>query len=177
MVTVNVQAVCHCASRDTQCVILQPFLKREWLLTQIDDCMSGYDGSLMSSMNAMKPYHTYFHIGMEGSSTGIVFAIYTVGNIVGALVAAPASDRLGRRFGMFIGSFFIIVGAIIEATAHSIGQFMGGRFLIGFGVTISSTAGPTYIVEIAPPAWRGLFGGFYHSVGFYVGALGKYLSV
>ena len=122
----------------------------------------------------MPKYHSYFNIGMQGSSTGIVFAIYTVGNISGSLFAAPASDRLGRRFGMFIGAFFILVGTVLEATSrHSIGQFMGGRFLIGFGVTIGSTAGPTYVVEIAPPAWRGLFGGLYHSVGFYVGAIGK----
>lgn len=134
--------------------------------------MSGYDGTLMSSMNAMPTFHDFFHVGMQGSSTGLLFAIYTVGQLIGSLFAAPAADRLGRRFGMLSGSVFIIIGTIIEATAKNIGQFMGGRFLIGFGVAIAGTAGPIYVVEISPPSLRGLFGGLYQSVGFYVGALG-----
>ena len=134
--------------------------------------MNGYDGSLMSSINAMDYYHSYFHVGMEGATTGLVFAIYTVGQILGSMFAAPIADRLGRRAGMFTGSIFILIGTVLEASAPNINQFMGGRFLIGFGGTIGSTAGPVYIVEIAPPSWRGLLGGLYHAVGYYVGAIG-----
>lgn len=68
--------------------------------------MNGYDGSLMSSMNAMPAFHDYFNIGKQGSATGFLFAIYTVGQLVGSLFAAPAADRLGRRFGMCSGAFF-----------------------------------------------------------------------
>lgn len=129
----------------------------------------------MGSINAMQPYHDYFQVGLEGYGTGIVFAIYSVGNLVGAFFAAPASDRLGRRAGMFLGSLFIVIGTIIEATApeRNIGQFMGGRFLIGFGMTLASTAAPVYLVEMAFPSWRGIFGGLYNVVGYYVGAIGK----
>lgn len=134
--------------------------------------MTGYDGSLMSSMNAMPAFHDYFHVGKQGSATGLLFAIYTVGQIIGSLFAAPAADILGRRFGMCIGSVFIIIGTILEATAKNIGQFMGGRFLIGFGVTIGGTSGPIYVVEVSPPSMRGLFGGLYYTIGYCVGALG-----
>lgn len=134
--------------------------------------MNGYDGSLMGSINAMDPYHNYFNIGMEGSGTGIVFAIYTVGNIVGSLFAGSLIDLFGRRLGMFVGSVFVIIGSIVQATAPNIGQFMGGRFLVGFGVPISVTAAPVYLVEMAFPTWRGILGGLYNVVGYYVGALG-----
>ena len=135
--------------------------------------MNGYDGSLMGSINAMKPWHTYFNTGMEGSGIGLVFAIYSVGNILGCLFAAPACDAIGRRFGMFTGSALIVMGTIIEACAKNVGTFMAGRFFIGFGVTIAVTAAPVYLVEMAYPTWRGKFGGLYNVVGYYVGALGE----
>jgi MFS family permease len=78
--------------------------------------MNGYDGSLMSSINAMQPYHDYFNVGMQGGGTGIVFAIYSAGSLCSAPFAATAADRYGRRFGMFVGSFFIVIGTIIETT-------------------------------------------------------------
>ena len=135
--------------------------------------MNGYDGSLMGSINAMDPYHEYFNVGMEGYGTGIVFAIYSIGNLSGAFVAGPASDTCGRRVGMFSGCALIVLGTIIEATAPAIGQFMGGRFVIGFGITVAQTAAPVYLVELAYPPWRGLFGGLYNVVGYYIGALGE----
>ncbi|KFY28774.1 hypothetical protein V491_00295 [Pseudogymnoascus sp. VKM F-3775] len=141
------------------------------LLITLNQAMTGYDGSLMSSMNAMPAFHEYFNVGKQGSTVGFLFAIYTVGQIIGSLFAAPAADRLGRRFGMFLGSVFIIIGTIFEATAKDIGQFMGGRFLIGFGVTVGGTSGPIYVVEISPPSMRGLFGGLYYTIGYCVGAL------
>lgn len=134
--------------------------------------MNGFDGSLMSSLNAMDPFHKHFGIAMEGSGTGLVFAIYAAGNLVGAAMAAPASDILGRRFGMSLGSFFIIIGAVLEASAPNVAQFIGGRFLIGFGISLCNTAAPVYLVEMALPQWRGIFGGLYNVVGYYVGALG-----
>ncbi|KAJ5535212.1 hypothetical protein N7527_001466 [Penicillium freii] len=140
-------------------------------ITTLNCTMNGFDGTLMSSLNAMKPFHNQFGTKMDGGGTGILFAIYAVGNLVGAVAAAPASDILGRRFGMCIGSFFVILGAVLEATASNVGQFMGGRFLIGFGVSISNTAGPTYLVEVVLPQWRGALGGLYNVVGYYSGAL------
>jgi MFS family permease len=51
---------------------------------------------------------------------------------------------------------------------------MGGRFLIGFGISSATTAAPIYLVEMAFPSWRGVFGGFYNVVGYYIGAIGKF---
>ncbi|KAN0108754.1 general substrate transporter [Hyaloscypha variabilis] len=143
------------------------------IVVTLNDCMNGYDGSLMSSINAMKPYHDYFNVGMQGGGTGIVFAIYSAGSLSSLPFAASAADRYGRRFGMFIGSFLILIGTIIEASCKqgALGQFMGGRFIIGFGVNIACTSAPTYLVEMAYPSWRGVFGGLYNVVGYYIGAI------
>ncbi|KAE8415098.1 general substrate transporter [Aspergillus pseudocaelatus] len=140
-------------------------------LTTLNCCMNGFDGTLMSSINAMPTFHEHFGTRMQGSGTGILFSIYAIGNLAGAVVAAPAADTFGRRFGMFTGSLIIIVGTILEASAPKVAQFIGGRFLIGMGISISNTSAPIYLVEIALPQWRGIFGGLYNVVGYYIGAL------
>ncbi|KAE9394996.1 general substrate transporter [Gymnopus androsaceus JB14] len=127
---------------------------------------SGFDGSLMSGINAMDQYLNYFHYSGLGSSTGIVFMIYIVGNCVGSFFAGP----FGRRGGMFSGGIFILIGAAVIVSAHSIDAFMGGRFILGFGIAISTTAAPTWITELAPPQWRGRLGAFYNSC-FFIGSI------
>lgn len=48
------------------------------LLATLNSCINGYDGSLMSSINAMKPYQHQFGMITTGASTGFVFAIYSM---------------------------------------------------------------------------------------------------
>lgn len=58
----------------------------------------------------------------NGTLTGIIFSLYTVGSMVGAPFAAICSDRLGRRKAMFIGAWIIIVGMVLTASAHQVAQ-------------------------------------------------------
>ncbi|KAF7294522.1 General substrate transporter [Mycena kentingensis (nom. inval.)] len=131
---------------------------------------SGFDGSLMSGINVMDQYLDYFHYKSVGKSTGIVFMIYVTGNCVGSLVAGPASEIYGRRGGMFIGGFCILLGSAVSTSAQTIGAFIGGRFVLGFGIAISTTAAPTWITELAPPQWRGRLAGMYNSC-FFIGSM------
>ena len=110
-----------------------------------------------AGINAMPQYRRYFGFSLTKgtASTGIVYAIYTIGNIVGSFFAGPACDMYGRRYGMLFGATFVIIGTIVQATCHDIGAFMGGRFLLGFGVATSASAGPAYVSEMAHPAYRG----------------------
>ncbi|KAJ6603053.1 general substrate transporter [Mycena sp. CBHHK59/15] len=131
---------------------------------------SGFDGSLMSGINAMDQYLDYFDYISVGKSTGIVFMIYVAGNCAGALIAGPATEIYGRRGGMFLGGLFILVGSAVSVSAHSRGAFLGGRFILGFGIAISTTAAPTWVTEIAPPQWRGRLGAMYNSC-FFIGSI------
>ena len=53
----------------------------------------------MSGVNAMDSYRIYFNlpIGKGTPETGIVYGIYTIGNLLGSFVAGPASDFRGSR--------------------------------------------------------------------------------
>lgn len=121
--------------------------------------MNGYDGSLINNLLA-NPYFLQFYKGENaGIWAGIVTSMYQIGGVVSLPFVGPAADTFGRRFGMWIGCLCIIIGTVIQGVAtrdNGAKQFMGGRFLLGFGVNIASAAGPMYVVEVSHPAYRGV---------------------
>jgi len=92
--------------------------------------------------------------------------MYQIGGVVAIPFVGPCLDTWGRKVGMVIGAVLIVVGTIIQGTTvhtHSIHQFMGGRFLLGFGVAIVSAAGPVYVVEVAHPVHRGVLTAYFNT--------------
>lgn len=95
--------------------------------------------------------------------------MYTIGGVAALPFVGPAIDTWGRRWGMFIGAVCVVIGAVIMSTSAfngHLGQFMGGRFFCGFGVTIAASAGPVYVIEVSHPAYRGILGAFYNTWWF-----------
>ncbi|PHH91576.1 hypothetical protein CDD83_11112 [Cordyceps sp. RAO-2017] len=140
------------------------------LVAALNATASGFDGSIFSSINAMSQYQEYFHQKELGSSTGIIFMMFTVGNMVGSLFTGPICDKFGRRVGMISGSVLIIVGAIVQTAARDEAYLLGGRFVLGFGVAIGTSSAPTYALELAPPQWRARIVGYYNTF-FYTGSI------
>ncbi|KAL0936274.1 lactose permease [Colletotrichum truncatum] len=139
-------------------------------LCVLNGIMNGYDGSVMSAINAMDPFQARFKIGKAGELNGAVFSIYTVGNITGSLLCGYVMDRWGRRACMFSGANAIILGSILQASSFALPQFMVGRFIVGIGTPMCATSAPVFLVEIAYPTWRGLAGGLYNVLGWTIGA-------
>ncbi|KAJ9136571.1 General substrate transporter [Pleurostoma richardsiae] len=128
--------------------------------------MNGYDGSLINNLLQNPWFKDEYHVQNTGIWTGIITSMYQIGGVVALPFVGPAIDTWGRRIGMLIGALLIIVGTIIQGTSHASGQFMGGRFLLGFGVSIAAAAGPMYVVEINHPAFRGVVGAMYNTLWF-----------
>ena len=105
-----------------------------------------------------------------GERIGLISGMYTIGGVVALPFVGPATDTWGRRWGMFIGCLIVVIGTVVSATSHDIGQFMGGRFLLGFGVSLAQSAGPAYVVEISPPQYRGVITGLYNCQ-YYIGSI------
>lgn len=121
--------------------------------------MNGFDGSLFNGLQANTTFLDFFHGANKGKWPAKVSAMYQVGGIVALPFVGPFVDGWGRRVGMFIGSFIVVVGTIINGvTVHGggTGLLMGARFILGFGVSIASAAGPIYVVEASHPAFRGV---------------------
>lgn len=117
----------------------------------------------MGSINAMKPYQQDMGLSGAGSSTGIVFIVYNLGQIAAFPFCGLIADGYGRRICIFVGCVLVLVGTAIQGSAHSLNQFVGGRFVLGFGASIASAAGPAYTVELAHPAYRGFMAGMYNN--------------
>ncbi|KIX07815.1 uncharacterized protein Z518_02469 [Rhinocladiella mackenziei CBS 650.93] len=133
-------------------------------------CLNGYDGSLMGGLNAMTTYQQYFHMKTAGSSTGLVFAMYNIGSIPAVLFSGPVNDYFGRRVGMFTGAAIIIIGTCVQAPSTSRAMFLGGRFILGFGVSFCCVSAPCYVSEMAHPVWRGTLTGMYNCT-WYIGSI------
>jgi MFS family permease len=71
----------------------------------------------MGAMNSNSRWHKDLKVPLTGGYLGIVTAIYTRGNLAGSFIASPASNRYGRRIGMFGGAIVVIIGAIAMSTA------------------------------------------------------------
>ncbi|RSH91687.1 hypothetical protein EHS25_009056 [Saitozyma podzolica] len=140
------------------------------LVAALNATASGFDGSIFSSINAMTQYQKYFHHSELGSSTGIIMMIYTIGNMIGSLFTGPICDNFGRRAGMMTGSVLIMAGAAVLTAAQNDSYLLGGRFVLGFGVSIGTSSAPTYALELAPPQWRARVVGYYNTF-FYTGSI------
>ncbi|KAH7130830.1 general substrate transporter [Dendryphion nanum] len=125
--------------------------------------IQGFDGSLMGAINAMKPFQKSFSLNGAGASTGLVFIIYNLAQIAAFPVCGFINDKYGRRACIFIGCVIVLIGTAIQGSAQNLGAFMGGRFVLGFGAVVAHAAAPAYVVELAPPAYRGITAGMYNN--------------
>ncbi|KAF5027028.1 hypothetical protein F66182_904 [Fusarium sp. NRRL 66182] len=128
--------------------------------------MNGYDGSLINNLLQNPWFKEKYGVESSGIWAGIVSAMYQIGGVVALPFVGPVLDGYGRRWGMLSGALIIVIGTIIQGLSHSSGQFMGGRFLLGFGVSLAASAGPMYVVEINHPAYRGRLGALYNTLWF-----------
>ena len=131
---------------------------------------TGFDTSLMGSINALENYTSYFNLPSKGAaSTGIVFAIFQVGQMAGSLFVWVADWR-GRKFLIFIGAVGVCISTIVTATAKTLSVFIGGRFLLSFCATLAHTGAVIYLVEMAPTRYRGTLAGLYNTF-YYFGSI------
>jgi MFS family permease len=76
------------------------------------------------------------------------------GGSVGALLAAPTSDYIGRKWSVFGWGLIFVVGAAMQMVADY-KVLLGGRFLAGMGVGASSMLTPQFLAENSPKSVRG----------------------
>ncbi|XP_020623523.1 solute carrier family 2, facilitated glucose transporter member 12-like [Orbicella faveolata] len=96
-----------------------------------------------------------------------------MGAVLASLTGGFIVDFIGRRLAIVINSVVFLVGAIMLALAPSFAVLIVGRFIVGFGVSLSAIAECIYISEIAPAKRRGLLVSL-NEVGICVGLLLAY---
>ena len=93
---------------------------------------------------------------------GLLVSLLSAGAVVGALVGAPISDKLGRRFSVTLGCIVYTVGHIIQISSdHGWPQMAVGRIIDGISIGWLSSAIPLYQSETVPRQVRGAVVGSY----------------
>lgn len=96
--------------------------------------------------------------------------MYNIGSVAAVFFTGPVNDYFGRRWGMFAGALIVIIGTCAQAPSTNRGQFLAGRFVLGFGVSFCSVSAPCYVSEMAHPRWRGTITGLYNCT-WYIGSI------
>ena len=85
---------------------------------------------------------------------GTIAAMLAGGGSLGALLAAPTSDYLGRKWSVFLWGIVFLIGATMQMIADY-DVLLAGRFIGGMGVGASSMLSPQFLAENSPKSVRG----------------------
>ncbi|RSH90472.1 hypothetical protein EHS25_001077 [Saitozyma podzolica] len=129
----------------------------------------GYDQSLLTGLQALPRWNSYFH-SPTGNILGLYAASIFLPSIFTAFIGDYISSRYGRRIAIWIGSVFIIAGALVNGLAKNPGMFIGGRVILGSGGAITKVGAPALLHEIAHPRLRPVLGAVYYGF-YYTGSL------
>ncbi|KAI8635503.1 general substrate transporter [Xylariaceae sp. FL1651] len=135
----------------------------------IASATTGYDGSFLNAVQVFPQWQNYFG-SPAGSQLGLLVALYQIGSVASIPLAPIIADNFGRKLPIIIGCIIMIVGAILQGTSQTLGTFMGGRVLMGFGNSLAQIASPMLLTEIAHPQHRGRLTAVYNCL-WNVGAI------
>ncbi|KAF2117106.1 general substrate transporter [Lophiotrema nucula] len=121
---------------------------------QLAFVLFGYDQGVFSGIVGNADWLDTF--GHPGSALeGIIVSIYNLGCFTGCILAFIFCEKTGRRLAMWIAMVWIIVGAILQATAFSVPHIMIARFITGIGTGIETSTVPMYQSELCEAERRG----------------------
>lgn len=111
------------------------------------------DGSIMNGLQTLPEWQAVMGTP-TGSTLGLLNAIQSIGGIAALPFNPYLCDILGRRWPIVLGSAIMLGGTALQTASNGIGMFIGGRALIGFGLSIAGGTAPITVTEIAHPKYR-----------------------
>ncbi|KAG8888418.1 hypothetical protein FRB98_007713 [Tulasnella sp. 332] len=128
------------------------------IIIDIGTLLIGYDAGVYGSALVMPSFVEKFNFTTNPTKAaalgGNTVTFYYLGAIASPLVIVPASVWLGRRNSLFMASFFLVIGGILQTISQSLPMIYGGRVISGFGSGCSATVGPMYLAECATKEHR-----------------------
>ncbi|KAI0645183.1 hypothetical protein C8Q79DRAFT_927420 [Trametes meyenii] len=118
-------------------------------ILQMDDWLRTF-GQPVAGEHGDNPTYT-----LPTALESVVVSILFAGTCVGALIAGPTADSLGRRFGTMVSCIVFCLGIALQTGASTFLTFVVGRFFAGCGVGLVSTLVPMYQSECSPRWIRG----------------------
>ncbi|KAJ6096926.1 hypothetical protein N7486_007672 [Penicillium sp. IBT 16267x] len=134
------------------------------LLAGMDFLLFGYDQGVTGGLLTLESFIKYFPsidtTGVSATSSastrqGITVAAYNLGCFAGSIPTIWVGNMLGRRKAIFLGSFIMVIGAILQCTSYDLAQLIVGRLVTGFGNGINTSTVPTWQSECCKSHRRG----------------------
>ncbi|TDU83276.1 putative MFS family arabinose efflux permease [Kribbella voronezhensis] len=93
--------------------------------------------------------------GFTNAGISLTVVAYSAATLSTLLMAGRLSTSVGRRPTAVASLALLILGCLLLLRVHDIGILIAGRFLMGLGAGLASSALTAYIVDAAPtrPAW------------------------
>ncbi|KAH0525239.1 hypothetical protein TsFJ059_007630 [Trichoderma semiorbis] len=149
------------------------------LVPLMTSMVNGYDGSMMNALQTSGQWQNYFH-----HPRGSLLAFYNLAFALGQLIAvipfpfpATIADKLGRRWGVVIGSIIAIIGVAVQSASINVGMFVAGRFIVGFGVMIDHGSAPLMVTELAHTQHRATITAIYNSTWYFGSIVAAWVTI
>ncbi|KIW16504.1 hypothetical protein PV08_06559 [Exophiala spinifera] len=130
---------------------------------------SGFDSQMINALQISDHWQDYFH-EPKGSWSGFINASYSLGAILSLPLVPIINDRFGRRWAIFIGSWVMVAGAIVQCFAQNAGNYIFARIMLGFGIPTCIVAASALIGELGYPKERPVLTSLFN-VSYFVGEL------
>nr|XP_049614192.1 solute carrier family 2, facilitated glucose transporter member 11-like [Syngnathus scovelli] len=137
----------------------------------------GYNLSIINSptsyiqMFINNTYAERWGSGLETTHVTLVWTLivsaFSLGGLLGALLAGPMAVRLGRKNSLLFNNLFLFLGGLfflLCRVARSFEMIILARFLVGINSGVSMNVQPMYFGESAPKHLRGAVA--FSSAGF-----------
>jgi SP family sugar:H+ symporter-like MFS transporter len=127
------------------------FLTKLTVIATLGGLLFGYDTGVISGAILFIKEDFDLSAFMQGA----VVASLLLGAMVGAALAGPLSDRLGRRRLIIAAGVIFTLGSLLAAVSPTVGVLLAARFILGLAVGCAALVVPLYLSEIAPTEIRG----------------------
>ncbi len=133
----------------------RPIAPYQWLLVALCFLIVTADGMDVAILGFVAP--SIIHdFAISRPAFGLVMSAAPLGLVIGALVAGPASDRVGRRWVLITSVFLFGMFTIATAFAQSPTSMAVLRLLTGIGLGAAMPNTTTLLSEYAPQRKRSL---------------------
>ena len=95
------------------------------VFASLGSILYGYDLGVIAEAVASDNFKNLFK--PTASETGAVVSVFTGGAFVGAGIAGPVGDMLGRRLTIMIGALIFLVGGALQTGAQNLSYLYAGR--------------------------------------------------
>ncbi|KAL4947718.1 general substrate transporter [Aspergillus filifer] len=141
------------------------------IIAGMDFLLFGYDQGVTGGLLTLQSFIKYFPTiatngdywdsltqaqqSTQSTRQGVVVAAYNLGCFAGSIPTIWVGNWLGRRKTIFVGSFIMVIGALLQCTSYDLAQFIVGRLVTGFGNGMNTSTVPTWQSECCKANKRG----------------------